>query len=458
MFDELADGDIFTGSLRRSLRVDHLVTTDIHAPAGQDFFQAGFPVNGPMPEERHQAAAAAEILINLSQLRVRQGDSGAGDDQEAAIAGGRRGVGVKQRDGLGRDVVLRQEGRQLEVAVVLILTVHRVFPMTAQEAGPQRLGAGNREQGPGEEPLTQELGGLAAVFGVGFVGNLFQDVFRQGVAWHEPGLSFAIEDDEVLVAGGAELVLGTDLLGRACVAQVIYGLDRDLRIDRLVLIQEVGSGGVELIFFVVIEDDPYPIGEGMKKIHRQRRQFDFCPSAPVETDGEKEAAGVIDHHHDRKNEDQNEADLQAKAPLAIRGETGFESWFSRHSIRYFQRRLSTIRKVRNRKKNVRLTKSTTGWVSTIPLVKSCIWRARAKQANTCACQVSWVWVCSARTLSRKRLTLRTKVRMAATIWLRVKEEAQQPREMKRPPSNRMPRNVPPRLPGLLRFLFDPQPN
>src|ERR1700729_2396948 len=86
-------------------------------------------------------------------------------------------------------------------------------------------------------------------------------------------------------------------------------------------------------------------------------------------------------------------------------------------------------------------------VSMVPRVKSCIWLKRLKEESTRDCQVEGLVMASARNPSRNILIPKTKLTMAAAIWLRVNEEAKQPRDKNRQPVTKMPRYIPPIVPA-----------
>src|SRR5437879_2596691 len=154
------------------------------------------------------------------------------------------------------------------------------------------------------------------------------------------------------------------------------------------------------------------------------------------------AAEIIYHAGYRQDDKHNQEDIQANTPFEAGGETGFR--FSGHA--YFQRRLSTMRKVRNRKNKVRLTKNTTGRVSTTPRAKSCICSNRERQERSCCCQSTLVCTWSARKPSMNKLPPKRRLIIAAVPWLRVIAEAQQPAETNSPPSSTIPRKVVPTAP------------
>src|SRR6185436_232884 len=126
----------------------------------------------------------------------------------------------------------------------------------------------------------------------------------------------------------------------------------------------------------------HPVRHRFQEVDRPWRELRACERAQVYA-GEVITAQVVRHPHNQHYYQCKQGDLEADAPALARRETRNLGARGRH--RYFQRRLSTTRSVRNRKKTVRLKSSTTGRVSTIPRAKSCICSNKARLLKSSAC-------------------------------------------------------------------------
>ena len=85
-----------------------------------------------------------------------------------------------------------------------------MFAVALEEIGLERLGTGDVEQSRGKGHLAQEGGRLAEKLGLPFVGrfiwHLLVSIVGQRIAIDHLHPPLAVEDDEILVGRGGEVV------------------------------------------------------------------------------------------------------------------------------------------------------------------------------------------------------------------------------------------------------------
>src|ERR1019366_1072473 len=102
-------------------------------------------------------------------------------------------------------MVLLEDGSEFEITVQFVAAIDSVFAVALKETSFERR-AGDVEQSHGKRRLPQESDWLASEVAFLLVRHLLQDVLRQLIARDRLCLPLAVEDYEVLVRRGEELV------------------------------------------------------------------------------------------------------------------------------------------------------------------------------------------------------------------------------------------------------------
>ena len=323
---------------------------DEDAEAGEEGFEAGcfarvIIAQGAGVEEGEEAAAFVEIFFDFLQLDRRQSRARAADDEHAAIGGD--GIGAEKIEVGDVHDALAERGGEFHVAGIFG-AVHDVLAVALEKIRFGDFAAGDGEQIGGEHLFAAKGDRFAAIFGFAFATRRFEGVFGEGISVDHAMRAGGFEDDEVFIGGSAEAIFFFQLLRAGRIALVIHGFDGDFGILAGVSAEHFSYGGVKLFFFVVIEGDFDVVSDGSEELEGARMESDF--GALVKIDAlEIITAKMIGHDDDRQDDKAHEEHLEADAPFAVGGKA---LWYA-GGHNYFQRRLSTTRRVRKRKKTVR---------------------------------------------------------------------------------------------------------
>ena len=134
---EIADDDI--RSLGGVIRVLHGILPDVHTPLGQHSFEARLLADRAEIKQRQQPAALVEILLDLVQLDFDpRAFCGPAITSRLQSAGTTLVPSSDKR--LRLNVVLLEDGGELQIAQPLVTAVDVMFAVALEEIGLQRLG------------------------------------------------------------------------------------------------------------------------------------------------------------------------------------------------------------------------------------------------------------------------------------------------------------------------------
>src|SRR5205823_462543 len=133
-------------------------------------------------------------------------------DQQVAI--GRNRIGPREGEWPRFNVVLARDGGEVQIAVILVIAVDRVFAMPLEEISVERLRTRHSQERRREHLFASKFNRFAPELAFLVVGDRFEHITRQSVAIHYHGPAIALKDDQVGGGGQSQFVLRFDPLGR----------------------------------------------------------------------------------------------------------------------------------------------------------------------------------------------------------------------------------------------------
>ena len=109
-------------------------------------------------------------------------------------------ISIQQGKRFGLNVIFTaQDSGELEVSVLIVLAIDRVFAVPGEKISFQRPGTGDRDERRSKVPFTFEKRGRPGKFELVIVQGLLLHILNQGIPIDDfPALVPAIKDDQVL--------------------------------------------------------------------------------------------------------------------------------------------------------------------------------------------------------------------------------------------------------------------